>query len=85
MVPAPETPAAAPILGGTRLRSWKEIAAFAGVSVATVQRWERDEGLPVHRHIHRKLGSVYAYPAEVDLWLKARDTAQAGGEACGEA
>lgn len=80
MVPAPEAPAAAPILGGARLRSWKEIAAYAGVSVATVQRWERDEGLPVHRHLHRKLGSVYAFHAEVDLWLKA----WAGGEACGE-
>lgn len=55
------------------LRSWKEIASYAHVSVATVQRWERWERLPVHRHMHRQLGSVYAYPFEIDEWLKSRD------------
>jgi len=84
MVPAPESPAAGPILGGARLRSWQEIAAYAGVSVATVQRWERDESLPVHRHLHRKLATVYAFPGEIDAWLKALDTVQAGDETCGE-
>jgi hypothetical protein len=32
-----------------RLDSWKEIAAYLGRSIRTVQRWEREEGLPVHR------------------------------------
>jgi TolB-like protein len=36
--------------------------------VTTVRRWERKERLPVHRKIHDKLGSVYAYKAELDHW-----------------
>ncbi len=34
-----------------------------------MQRWEREEGLPVHRLQHEKLGSVYAYPSELDAWF----------------
>jgi hypothetical protein len=30
------------------LGSWKEIAAYLGRDVRTVQRWEKKEGLPVH-------------------------------------
>ena len=37
---------------GDRLDSWKEIAAYLGRGVRTVQRWEREEGLPVHRLAH---------------------------------
>lgn len=48
-----------------RLDSWKEIAAFLKRGVRTVQRWERLEGLPVHRHRHDKLGSIFAYRSEV--------------------
>ena len=44
-----------------RLDSWKEIAAFLRRDVRTVQRWEKKEGLPVYRHQHEKLGSVYAF------------------------
>lgn len=51
-----------------RLDSWKEIAAYLGRSVRTVRRWEADEGLPVHRHRHRALGSVYAFRSEIDAW-----------------
>ena len=51
-----------------RLDSWKEIAAYLKRGVRTVRRWERDEGLPVHRHVHRVLGSVYAYKSEIDEW-----------------
>ncbi len=46
---------------GERLDSWKEIAAYLKRGARTVQRWERDEGLPVHRLPHGTLGSVYAY------------------------
>jgi TolB-like protein/Flp pilus assembly protein TadD len=53
-----------------RLDSWKDIAAYLKRSVSTVQRWERQEGLPVHRHLHGKLGSIYAYPSEVDAWWR---------------
>ena len=54
------------------LDSWKEIAAYLGREVRTVQRWEKKEGLPVHRQIHEKLGTVYAYKSEVDAWWKER-------------
>src|SRR4051794_8670342 len=61
----------------TRLDSWKEIAQYLRRGSRTVQRWERDEGLPVHRHQHGKLGSVYAYPAELDAWFTSRGAALA--------
>jgi tetratricopeptide (TPR) repeat protein len=54
-----------------RLDSWKEIAAYLKRDVTTVQRWEKREGLPIHRHQHGKLGSVYAYKAELDRWWEA--------------
>jgi TolB-like protein/Tfp pilus assembly protein PilF len=57
---------------GERLESWKEIAAYLRRSPRTVQRWERLEGLPVHRLHHDKLGSVYAYPSELDAWWEDR-------------
>ena len=40
--------------------------------IRTVRRWERQEGLPVHRHLHRKAGSVYAFRSEVDAWWNNR-------------
>jgi TolB-like protein len=57
---------------GDRLDSWKEIATYLRRDVRTVQRWEKKEGLPVHRHQHDKLGSVYAYKVELDSWFKTR-------------
>jgi len=51
-----------------RLESWKEIAAYLKRGVRTVRRWEHDEGLPVHRHQHKALGSVYAFKSEIDVW-----------------
>jgi len=53
---------------GDRLDSWKAIANHLGREVRTVQLWEKLEGMPVHRHFHRKLGSVFAYRSEVDAW-----------------
>jgi serine/threonine-protein kinase len=61
---------------GARLDSWKEIAAHLQRDVATVRRWEKREGLPVHRHIHAKLGSVFAYSAELDAWRAGRRRAE---------
>jgi hypothetical protein len=51
-----------------RLESWKEIAAYLRREVRTVQRWEKREGLPVHRHHHDERASIYAYKAELDAW-----------------
>jgi Tol biopolymer transport system component len=56
-----------------RLDSWKEIAAFLNRDVTTVQRWEKREGMPVHRHLHDKIGSVYASRAELDAWARGRN------------
>jgi Tol biopolymer transport system component len=58
-----------------RLDSWKEIAAYLRRDVRTVQRWEKTEGLPVRRHRHDSLGSVYAYRHELDAWLAGRQPA----------
>jgi hypothetical protein len=55
-----------------RLDSWKEIAAYLRRDVTTVQRWEKREGMPVHRHQHDRLGSVYAYRHELDAWSMER-------------
>jgi TolB-like protein len=55
-----------------RLDSWKEIAAYLGRDVTTVQRWEKREGMPVHRHVHEKRGSVYAVSEELDAWIQSR-------------
>src|ERR1700690_4319087 len=55
-----------------RLDSWKKIAAHFNRDVTTVQRWERREGMPVHRHVHDKQGSVYAYRSELDAWWEGR-------------
>ena len=57
---------------GDRLDSWKEIAAYFNRDKRTVQRWERQEGMPVHRHLHDKQGSVYAIKTELDEWWKGR-------------
>jgi len=54
------------------LDSWKEIAVFLKRGVRTVQRWERDEGLPVHRHRHTKRASVYGLAWEIEAWFEAR-------------
>ena len=62
----PEKPSA------ERLDSWKEIAAYLNRDVTTVQRWEKREGMPVHRHVHDKRGSVYALTQELDTWLQSR-------------
>jgi Tol biopolymer transport system component len=55
-----------------RLDSWKEIASYLKRDVTTVRRWEKREGLPVHRHVHDKLGSVYAFSDEIDTWTERR-------------
>jgi TolB-like protein/Tfp pilus assembly protein PilF len=54
------------------LDSWKEIAAYLKRDVTTVQRWEKREGMPVHRHQHDRMGSVYAFSSELDAWVQSR-------------
>jgi Tol biopolymer transport system component len=65
VVPARGSPA-------DRLDSWKKIASYLKRDVSTVQRWERREAMPVHRHLHDKRGSVFAFRSELDLWWEGR-------------
>ncbi len=57
-----------------RLDSWKEIAVYLERTVSTLERWEKEEGLPVHRHVHHKKASGYAYRSEIDTWRKNRSS-----------
>lgn len=57
---------------GPDLSGWKEIAAYLGRSVRTVQRWERELGLPVRRAQTPTGDAVYASRAELDAWLTSR-------------
>ena len=63
-----------------RLDSWKRIAAYLKRDVSTVQRWERRESMPVHRHLHDKQGSVFAFRSELDAWWQGRRDDLAGDE-----
>src|SRR5690242_7577201 len=57
---------------GQMLRSWKEIARHLGASVRTVQRWESEFQLPVRRIEARRGAVVFAFPAELESWLRVR-------------
>jgi hypothetical protein len=52
------------------LNSWKEIANFLGRGVRTVQRWEAEAALPVHRIGKGKRSPVFAFPSELILWTQ---------------
>lgn len=56
-----------------RLDSWKEIAAHLNRDIRTVHRWEAEEKLPVHRHLHKKRSTVYAFRSELDAWRANRN------------
>ncbi|HEU4971589.1 MAG TPA: AAA family ATPase, partial [Gaiellaceae bacterium] len=66
---------------GKRLDSWKEVAGYLNRHVTTIRRWEKHEGLPVHRHRHTKLGSIYAYTRDLDGWFESRREEVDGPEA----
>jgi Tol biopolymer transport system component len=73
MTDSRQTPSTPPEhASGDRLDSWKEIAAYMRRDAKTVQRWEKREGMPVHRHLHDKAGSVYAFRTELDAWAAQR-------------
>ena len=67
---------ALPAMKQNRLDSWKEIAAYLQREIRTVQRWEKGEGLPIHRHYHQRIGSVYAFKEEIDAWSRSRASLQ---------
>jgi len=53
------------------LSGWKEIANYLDKGVRTVQRYEREHGLPVRRPAAKSTGSVLATKAELDAWVTA--------------
>jgi TolB-like protein len=72
-----------------RLESWKEIAGYLKRDKRTVQRWEKEYGLPVHRLQLNTGSTVYAYPSELDAWYTERQPPtfppdSAGANAVGE-
>src|SRR5215472_17066201 len=58
----------------SRFDSWKEIAQCLGRDLRTVQRWEAQRGLPVHRVPGSGRQAVFAYKNEIDGWLQAGAT-----------
>jgi TolB-like protein len=64
-----------------RLNSWKEIADFLDRDVRSVQRWEHERGLPIHRIPGQKGGAVFAYEAELEDWLRSGKAAEASNAA----
>lgn len=54
------------------LSSWKEIAAYLGRGRRTVQRWEKELGLPVRRLGDRDRGTVLAMTSDIDTWLNLK-------------
>src|SRR5688572_1366337 len=79
--PSSDPPSSGERSGDDRLDSWKEIAAYLRRDVTTVQRWEKREGMPVHRHVHDKMGSVYAFRGDLDAWAQRRNVSRAEGGA----
>ena len=57
-----------------RLDSWKAIADYLKRDVATVRRWEKGLGLPIHR-VGGSGRSVFAYTSEIDAWLQTSKAA----------
>ena len=56
------------------LNSWKEIATYLGRGVRTVQRWEHELSLPVHRIGNGKRSPVYALIPQLKFWLTTTGT-----------
>jgi hypothetical protein len=63
--------------GGTqsdgRVEGWKAIASRLGVSVRTVQDYEKRFGLPVRRFPDQDKSRVWALASELDEWQRKRE------------
>jgi hypothetical protein len=81
MTPAPVSSTASSNPPGSRLDGWKEIAAYFDKSVRTVQRWEKELGLPIHRVGSGRGESVHALVDELERWRQTPPARTAEGEA----
>ena len=52
------------------LSGWKEIASYLGAGVRTVQRYERELLLPIHRPAGKFRSRVTAIKTELDRWVR---------------
>lgn len=52
------------------LSGWKEIANYLGAGVRTVQRYEGELKLPIHRPAGKSKSRVTAIKTELDSWVK---------------
>lgn len=71
IAPKPPLDAAAPP-NERRLESWGEIALYLKRDIRTAQRYEKNDGLPVRRMRIGKGDQVYAFPSELDQWIRDR-------------
>src|SRR5215467_11945356 len=72
---------------GDILNSWKEIARYLGRGVRTVQRWEKELGLPVRRPRGIPRSAVVATRKDLETWIGNRPKQENGhvnGEAASE-
>jgi hypothetical protein len=53
------------------LHSWKQISVYLGLGIRTVQRYEVQLQLPVHRPAAK---TVMAFSDEIDSWLRSAPT-----------
>lgn len=53
------------------LTGWKSIAQHLGMGVRTIQRYERQLGLPIRRPAGKMRGAVLATTSELDAWVAA--------------
>lgn len=58
-----------------QLRGWKEIAGHLRVSERSAKRWEQSRGLPVRRMAGSSRDVVFAFPEELDSWLRNHEAA----------
>jgi len=63
---------------GKLLNNWKQIAQYLGRGVRTVQRWEQDLRMPVHRPRGKTRSAVVAFTHELEDWL-SRTPVKNGG------
>jgi hypothetical protein len=63
--------------GPVMLNSWKEIASYLDRGIRTVQRWERELQLPVHRIGKGKRSPVYAISTELNVWIRTAEIPRA--------
>ncbi len=55
-----------------RLEGWKCIADYLRRDQATVRRWHKEQGMPVHRESGSAKARVFAFSSELDLWNSGR-------------